>query len=114
MSQNIPSFRRLHDPNRLEALDFPAGFRDTSNPGNQPGVLSRVSYVHTLPTQKRPEFSLEAHIPPPPDVDPERTRKRLRLALAVLLVALVAVVLKNWDFWFPPAVEPEYAGTTAE
>ncbi len=68
----------------------------------------------TTPTPKRPEFSLEARIPQLPEGDPERTKKRLLLALAVLLVALVAVVLKNWDFWFPPAAEPESAGTTTE
>jgi TonB family protein len=27
------------------------------------------------------------------------------IALGILLVALVAVVLKNWDFWFPPKAE---------
>jgi TonB family protein len=27
------------------------------------------------------------------------------IALGVLLVALVAVVLKDWDFWFPPSEE---------
>lgn len=70
--------------------------------------------MHTMPVQKRPEFSLEPHIPPPPDVDPERTRKRLLLALAVLLVALVAVILKNWNFWFPSSAEPESTEATAE
>ena len=33
--------------------------------------------------------------------DPDVQRKRMLIALAVLLVALVAVVLKDWDFWFP-------------
>jgi TonB family protein len=31
------------------------------------------------------------------------------IALGVLLVALVAVVLKDWDFWFPPADEVQEA-----
>jgi TonB family protein len=31
------------------------------------------------------------------------------IALGVLLVALVAVVLKDWDFWFPPADEVQDA-----
>jgi TonB family protein len=29
------------------------------------------------------------------------------IALGVLLVALMAVVVKNWDFWFPPKAEVE-------
>ena len=33
--------------------------------------------------------------------DPAVQRKRMLIALGVLLVALVAVVLKDWDFWFP-------------
>lgn len=32
-------------------------------------------------------------------------RKRMLIALGVLLVALMAVVLKDWDFWFPPKAE---------
>jgi len=32
------------------------------------------------------------------------------IALGVLLVALMAVVLKDWDFWFPPKVEVQDAG----
>jgi TonB family protein len=31
------------------------------------------------------------------------------IALGVLLVALVAVVLKDWDFWFPPSEEVQDA-----
>jgi TonB family protein len=34
--------------------------------------------------------------------DAEVQRKRMVIALGILLVALVAVVLKDWDFWFPP------------
>jgi protein TonB len=33
--------------------------------------------------------------------DVEVQRKRMLIALGILLVALVAVVLKDWDFWFP-------------
>lgn len=114
MSQNITAARRPRVAAwRLQALAFPSTFRDTSDPGTQPGVLPRVSFVHTMPVQKRPEFSLEPHIPPP-GPDPDRTRKRLLAALAVLLVALVAVVLKNWDFWFPPAAETESTAATPE
>jgi len=32
-------------------------------------------------------------------------RKRMLIALGVLLAALMAVVLKDWDFWFPPKAE---------
>jgi protein TonB len=31
------------------------------------------------------------------------------IALGVLLVALVAVVIKDWDFWFPASSEAEYS-----
>ncbi len=34
--------------------------------------------------------------------DAEVQRKRMVIALGILLVALAAVVLKDWDFWFPP------------
>lgn len=43
----------------------------------------------------------------PPGPDPEVQRKRMLIALGVLLVALIAVVLKDWDFWFPPAEEAQ-------
>ncbi len=45
---------------------------------------------------------------PSPEVA-EVQRKRMLIALGVLLVALVAVVLKDWDFWFPPAGEVQEA-----
>ncbi len=41
--------------------------------------------------------------------DPEVQRKRMLIALGVLLVALVAVVLKDWDFWFPSSEETQDA-----
>jgi periplasmic protein TonB len=41
--------------------------------------------------------------------DVEVQRKRMLIALGVLLVALVAVVLKDWDFWFPPTGEVQEA-----
>jgi periplasmic protein TonB len=37
----------------------------------------------------------------------EVQRKRMLIALGILIVALAAVVLKDWDFWFPPANETE-------
>jgi protein TonB len=41
--------------------------------------------------------------------DPVVQRKRMLIALGVLMVALVAVVLKDWDFWFPPSEEVQEA-----
>jgi protein TonB len=41
--------------------------------------------------------------------DAEVQRKRMLIALGILLVALVAVVLKDWDFWFPPSPEVQEA-----
>ncbi len=43
--------------------------------------------------------------PMPPMADPETQRKRMLLALGILLVALVAVIARDWDFWFPPRAE---------
>jgi TonB family protein len=43
--------------------------------------------------------------------DPAVQRKRMLIALGVLMVALVAVVLKDWDFWFPPSEEVQEAAT---
>ncbi len=37
--------------------------------------------------------------------DAEAQRKRMLIALGILLMALGAVLVKDWDFWFPPAVE---------
>lgn len=36
------------------------------------------------------------------------------IALGVLLVALVAVVVKDWDFWFPASEEAEYTSGSAK
>jgi TonB family protein len=41
--------------------------------------------------------------------DAEVQRKRMLIALGILLVALVAVVLKDWDFWFPSGGEIQEA-----
>src|SRR5271166_5811463 len=45
----------------------------------------------------------------PPSQDTDVQRKRMLVALGILLVALVAVVLKDWDFWFPPSGEEQEA-----
>ena len=37
--------------------------------------------------------------------DVEAQRKRMLIALGILLLALGAVLVKDWDFWFPPAGE---------
>jgi protein TonB len=61
------------------------------------------------------ESHLERHAPLPlPSVshespESEVQRKRMLLALGILLAALVAVVLKDWDFWFPPGGEVQEA-----
>src|SRR5208337_5419905 len=48
--------------------------------------------------------------PAPPDTpDTAVQRKRMLIALGILLIALAAVVLKDWDFWFPPSAEEQEA-----
>ena len=48
---------------------------------------------------------------PPASEDTEVQRKRMLIALGILLVALVGVVLKDWDFWFPPGSDVQEAVT---
>lgn len=55
-----------------------------------------------LYSERRQQRSL---LPAAPD--PVVQRKRMLIALGILLVALVAVVLKDWDFWFPSAEETQ-------
>jgi periplasmic protein TonB len=62
--------------------------------------------------ETQPETHLERSTPlplqpAPPDADVQR--KRMLMALGILLMALAAVVLKDWDFWFPPAGEAQEA-----
>src|SRR5216684_7292415 len=65
-------------------------FQDETQPENQ---LERLT---PLPSQ-------------PASQDAEVQRKRMLIALGILLVALAAVVLKDWDFWFPPSGEEQEA-----
>jgi len=60
--------------------------------------------VPTFPDESQPEHHLER--PPQarllsPSPDTEVQRKRMLIALGILLLALVAVIVKDWDFWFP-------------
>jgi TonB family protein len=62
--------------------------------------------------ETQPEHHLERSTrlplsPAPPDGEVQR--KRMLIALSILLVALAAVVLKDWDFWFPPDGEVQQA-----
>jgi protein TonB len=53
------------------------------------------------------ERSTQARILPPPDAEVQR--KRMLMALGILLLALVAVIVKDWDFWFPSRTETPQA-----
>jgi TonB family protein len=60
-------------------------------------------------SHKRLEGSVQPRLLPP-SVDAEAQRKRMLMALGILLLALVAVIIKDWDFWFPTRIEtPEEA-----
>jgi len=62
--------------------------------------------------ETQPENQLERSTPlpsQPTSQDAEVQRKRMLIALGILLVALAAVVLKDWDFWFPPSAEEQEA-----
>jgi TonB family protein len=65
-------------------------FQDETQPDNQ---LERSTPLPSQPTSQ----------------DAEVQRKRMLIALGILLVALAAVVLKDWDFWFPPSAEEQEA-----
>src|SRR6202047_731278 len=62
--------------------------------------------------ETQPENQLERATPlpsRPASQDPEVQRKRMLIALGIFLVALAAVVLRDWDFWFPPSGEEQEA-----
>ncbi len=59
--------------------------------------------MHML--EDTPEHHLDRMTPgeaEPPVHEADVQRKRMLMALGILLVALVAVIFKDWDFWFPP------------
>jgi TonB family protein len=62
--------------------------------------------------ETQPDNQLERSTPlplQPTSQDSEVQRKRMLIALGILLVALAAVILKDWDFWFPPSGEAQEA-----
>ncbi len=68
--------------------------------------------MHMLRDERRPVNQLERPQPmvlPAPAGPSPQQRRRMLVALGVLLVALVAVVLKDWDFWFPPRTDVQEA-----
>jgi TonB family protein len=70
-----------------------------------------------LHDETQPENHLERSVPlplQPVSPDAETQPKRMLIALGILLVALAAVVLKDWDFWFPPGGEVEEATTQSK
>ncbi len=69
--------------------------------------------MHLLRDERRPEKQIERVprpivLPAPAGPTPQQ-RRRMLMALGFLLVALFAVVIKEWDFWFPPRPEAQDA-----
>jgi TonB family protein len=67
------------------------------------------------------EIQPESHLERPAQLalqpvsqDAETQRKRMLIALGILLIALAAVVLKDWDFWFPPGGEFQEAAVQSK
>ena len=61
--------------------------------------------MHMFQNETQTENHLERSTPLPlqrAPQDAEVQRKRMVIALGILLMTLAAVVLKDWDFWFPP------------
>jgi TonB family protein len=61
-------------------------------------------WVPMFQDERQPETHLERPSPLPIQ-NTEVQRKRMLIALGILLGALVTVVVKDWDFWFPPTAE---------
>ena len=66
--------------------------------------------------ETQPENHLERSTPLPlqPASQDAEQRKRMLIALGILLVALAVVVLKDWDFWFPPGGEVQEAAVRSK
>jgi TonB family protein len=67
--------------------------------------------------ETQPESHLERSTPLPLQTaspDAEVQRKRMLIALGILLMALAAVVVKDWDFWFPPGGEAQETATRSK
>src|SRR6202521_4117313 len=67
--------------------------------------------------ETQPENQLERSTPlpsQPASQDPEVQRKRILIALGILLVALAGVMLRGWDFWFPPSAEEQEAAVRSK
>ncbi len=69
--------------------------------------------------ETQPENHLERSVPLPlqpasPDAEVQRKRMLIALGILILMVALVAVILKDWDFWFPPSAEVQEAAVRSK
>ena len=69
--------------------------------------------MHMLRDERRPENQMDRLarpivLPAPTGPTPQQ-RRRMLMALGFLLVALFAVVIKEWDFWFPTRPEAQDA-----
>ncbi|MFY9702854.1 MAG: TonB family protein [Terriglobales bacterium] len=75
---------------------------------NDSGGAWELMYQDETPLESHLERSNSLPLPVPTQ-DVEGQRKRMLMALGILLVALAAVLLKDWDFWFPPSPEVQEA-----